>query len=267
MAFDSMVSNAQLFFLLFARVMAMLSIAPLLSSSSVPRIARIALALLAAVMVFPSVAESGYVIPNNGLAYAVLLVGEALIGIIMGFMLSIVYGAFITAGQMFSLQMGFGASQVLDPLAQVEIPLLGQFLNIMAMLVFVFTEGFQRVFLTGVLYSFQSVRAVDLVLMRHDIISTMLRGLTGLFGNALIISFPILGTLFLVQVVMGLLAKAAPQMNLLMMGFPISIGVAFLILMVSIPFLVETFDRLIGAGFDTLIRFVDGAQSVRGAVP
>jgi len=267
MTFDGIVADAQLFFLLFARVIAMLSIAPLLSSSSVPRIARIALALLAATMAFPMVAASGYIIPDSGLAYAFLVIGEALIGIIMGFMLALVYGAFITAGQMFSLQMGFGASQVLDPLAQIEIPLMGQFMNIMAMFVFVFTEGFQRVFLAGVYYSFQSVRAIDLVLMRNDIIETMLRGLTGLFGNALIIAFPILGTLFLVQVVMGLLAKAAPQMNLLMMGFPISIGVAFLILMVSIPFLVETFDRLIGAGFETLMRLIEGAQSVRGAVP
>ena len=270
MTFGSIVTNAQLFFLLFARIIAMLSIAPLLSSTSIPRIARMALALLAAVMAFPMVASSGYAIPDTGLAYALLVIGEALIGIIMGFMLAIVYGAFLTAGQMFSLQMGFGASQVLDPLAQVEIPLLGQFLNIMAMLVFVFTEGFQRVFLAGVYYSFQSVRAVDLVLMREDLIGTMLRGLTGLFGNALIIAFPILGTLFLVQVVMGLLAKAAPQMNLLMMGFPISIGVAFLILMVCIPFLVETFDRLIGAGFETLMRFIQGAQAAhaaQGAVP
>jgi flagellar biosynthetic protein FliR len=259
---NNIVQNAQLFFLLFARVVAMVFVAPLLSSSSVPRIARIALALLSAVMAFPMVQSAGYAIPDTGLAYGFLVIGEALIGIIMGFMLVVVHGAFLTAGQLFSLQMGFGASQVLDPLAQIEIPLLGQFLNIMAMFVFVFTAGFQRLFLTGVFYSFQSIRAVDLIVLRTDIVSTMLRGLSGLFGNALIIAFPILGTLFLVQVVMGLLAKAAPQMNLLMMGFPISIAVAFVILMVCIPFLVETFDRLIGAGFETLMQLFRGAREV-----
>jgi flagellar biosynthetic protein FliR len=264
MDLTTVAANAQLFFLLFARVLAMLHFAPLLSSTSIPRIARVALALLASFLAFPMVLQSGYPIPESGLAYVFLLIGEAMIGIIMAFMLTVVYGAFQTAGQMFSLQMGFGASQVFDPLAQIEIPLLGQFLNIMAMFVFVFTAGFQRVFLTGVYYSFQSVRAIDLVLMRGDILSTMLRGLSGLFGNALIIAFPILGTLFLVQVVMGLLAKAAPQMNLLMMGFPVSIGVAFLILMISIPFMVETFDRLIGAGFETLLALFRGAREVGG---
>ena len=259
---NGLVGNAQLFFLLFVRVFAMLQFAPLLSSGSIPSLAKVALSLLAASLVFPMVEESGYLISDTGLAYAFLAVGEAMIGIIMGFMLALVYAAFQTAGQMFSLQMGFGASQVFDPLAQIEIPLLGQFLNLVAMFVFVFTAGFQKIFLTGVYYSFQAVRASDLVLLREDILLTMLRGLSALFENALIISFPILGTLFLVQVVMGLLAKAAPQMNLLMLGFPLSIGVAFIIMLVTIPFLMEAFDRLIGVGFEQLMEFFRGAAEV-----
>jgi flagellar biosynthesis protein FliR len=259
MVLDGIATDAQLYFLLFARVFAMLQFAPLLSSGSIPSLAKVALALMAAALVYPMVHDSGYPIPPNGLEYAMLATGEALIGIIMGFMLTIVYAAFQTAGQMFSLQMGFGASQVFDPLAQVEIPIMGQFLNIIAMFVFVFTAGFQRIFLTGVYYSFKSVRAIDLVLLREDILSSMLQGLSSLFENALIISFPILGTLFLVQIVMGLLAKAAPQMNLLMLGFPLSIGVAYVILLVTVPFLMEAFDRLIGVGFDWLFEFFRGA--------
>jgi len=67
------------------------------------------------------------------MAYALLLVGEAMIGLVMGFFLSIVYSAFTTAGQFFSLQIGFGASETYDPLAEVELPLMGQFLNLIAM--------------------------------------------------------------------------------------------------------------------------------------
>ena len=262
MMFDGLVADAQLFFLLFARVFAMIVIAPLLSSSAIPRLVRVALALLCAALVFPMMHSSGYPMPQTGLAYAMLVIGEAMIGIITGFMLTLVYAAFQTAGQMFSIQMGFGASQVFDPLAQIQIPLLGQFLNLIAMFVFVFTKGFQRIFLTGVYYSFLSMRAADLVFLREDIISTILRGLTGLFQNALVIAFPILGTLFLVQVVMGLLAKAAPQMNLLMMGFPISIGVAFLIMLVTIPYLMEAFDRLLTSGFDQLLIMFRGAREI-----
>lgn len=259
---DVIARNAQLFFLLFVRVIALLQFAPLLNSGSIPRLAKVALALLSAFLVFPMVQASGYPIPDSGLQYAFLALGEAMIGIITGFMLALVYAAFQTAGQMFSLQMGFGASQVFDPLAQIEIPLLGQFLNIVAMFVFVFTAGFQKIFLTGVYHSFESMRAIDLVLLRDDIITTLLQGLSSLFQNALVISFPILGTLFLVQVVMGLLAKAAPQMNLLMLGFPLSIGVAFIILMLIVPFLMQAFDRLIDLGFEQLLLLFRGAAEV-----
>ncbi len=263
MQFDGAVMSVQLFFLLFVRVFAMQQFAPLLSSGSIPGVAKIALALLSASLVLPMVQASGYAIPESGIEYALLAVGEALIGIIMGFMLAIVYAAFQTAGQFFSLQMGFGASQVFDPLAQIEIPLLGQFLNIVAMLVFVFTAGFQKIFLSGVYLSFRSVRAIDLVLLREDILVAMLRSLSGLFESALLVSFPILGTLLLVQVVMGLLAKAAPQMNLLMLGFPISITVSFVMLLISIPFLMASFDRIIDIGFQQLIDFFRGAAEVR----
>ncbi|MFW5683721.1 MAG: flagellar biosynthetic protein FliR [Spirochaetota bacterium] len=262
MTLDGLVANAQLYFLLFVRIIAMLQFAPLLSSGSIPGLVKVALSLLAASLVFPMVESSGYPIPDNGVFYAFLAFGEAMIGVIMGFMLAIVYAAFQTAGQMFSLQMGFGASQVFDPLAQIEIPLLGQFLNVVAMFVFVVTSGFQKIFLTGVYYSFQTLRAADLVALREDIVISMMQGLSGLFQDALIISFPILGTLFLVQVVMGLLAKAAPQMNLLMLGFPLSIGVAFVLMLVSIPFLMEAFDRLINVGFERLLEFFRGAAEV-----
>ena len=79
--------------------------------------------------------------------------------------------------------------------------------------------------------------------------------------QALTISFPILGTLVLVYVTMGLLAKAAPQMNLLLMGFPIAIGTAFIILILLMPLLVGTFSRLIDGGFDTLATIIQGIRT------
>ena len=232
----------------------MIQIAPLFSSGALPQVAKVGIALFVGIVVFPGVLQAGYVIPTNVVHYALLLVGEALIGIITGFFLVLIYSAFQIAGQFFSLQMGFGASQVFDPLAQIEIPLMGQFLNIVAMYVFVVIGGFQKFMLQGVYASFQAVRAVDLVTGGNRVFQMMFGALGQLFEAALNISFPILGTLFLVSISMGLLAKAAPQMNLLMMGFPIAIGVAFLVIFVTTPFLMEAFSRLIELSFDGLLK-------------
>jgi flagellar biosynthetic protein FliR len=238
--------------------MAMVHVAPLLSSSAIPEVAKIGLALFASLAVYPWVYAMGFEIPPNIIDYFLLVIGELLIGIIIGFFLAIIYVAFQVAGRFFSLQMGFGASSVFDPLAQIEVPLMGQLLNIIGMFAFITIGGFQKIFLTGVYKSFKSIRAVDLVAGKTYLLKLFMGSLGRLFESALTIAFPILGTLFIVSVCMGLLAKAAPQMNLLMLGFPIAIGVAFLILFFSIPFLVEACARLIDLSFKQLIGIFQG---------
>ncbi len=262
MFFDTIAENAQLFLLILVRVVALIMIAPLVSSQGIPFIAKIGLALFATIAVFPMVAESGYPIPDTGLQHAALLVGEVMVGIILGFILVIIYSVFLIAGQLFSLQMGFGASQVFDPLAQVEIPLMGQFLNVIAMFLFVLIGGFQRIFLIGVYRSFQTVRVLDFIQQRDYIFRLFIGSIGKLFEQALIISLPILGTLFLVSISMGLLAKAAPQMNLLMMGFPVAIGVAFLIIFVALPFIMEAFAKVIDAGFYQVMELLSRTRGI-----
>ena len=260
MGFDQLIQYAQIFLLILVRVYAILRISPLLSSATTPGIARVGLSFFTAVAVLPGVLETGYPIPDDGLSYALLLAGEAMVGIITGFTLVITYASFQLAGQFFSLQMGFGASQVYDPLAQIQIPVMGQFLNLIAMFTFVSVSGFQRIFLFGVERSITTVRAVDFVLGREFILRTLFSGLGRIFEQSLIIAFPILGTLFLVSVTMGLLAKAAPQMNLLMLGFPIAISVAFVVILLIAPLLANTFSKIIDGGFETILKIFAAAR-------
>ncbi len=251
-------ADFNLFILVAVRVLAMIEVAPLLSSGGIPQVAKLGLAGFAAAVVFPSVKAAGYPIPADGAAYALLVVGEAMIGLIMGFFLSLVYAAFITAGQFFSQEIGFGAIESFDPLAEIEIPLMGQFLNLIAMFVFLMTEGFQKLFLIGVKGSFQAMRAWDLVTRREDIVQLMLKSLSALFQQSLVIALPVMGTLFVLSVALGLLSKAAPQMNLLTEGFPISLTVTFLLMIATLPFMMEAFSRLISSSFDDLGLLVGG---------
>ncbi len=264
MIVERIAQNAPLFFLLFVRTYVFLRVAPMTSSTSIPGIARVAIAFLAAFAVFPSVAARGYPVPSTTLLFVLIAVGEALIGIITALFLTLMFSVFQLGGQFFSLQMGFGASQVFDPLAQVQIPLMGQFLNIIAMMIFVLSSGFQKMFLYGVEGSFAAMRAGDIAGAHADLFSLVVSGLGGLFENALILAFPILGTLFLLQVTMGLFGKAAPQMNLLMLGFPAAIGVAFMVLFLALPFLVQSFEAIIDSSFVTIATFFGDMLPVGG---
>jgi flagellar biosynthetic protein FliR len=260
---ESLVTNIRLFLLVFFRIIAMVELAPLVSSSSIPQLAKIGMSFFIAAAVFPSVLASHYQVPTDALNYGLLVLGEVGIGLLIGFLLNLIFAAFQLAGQFFSLQMGFSASEVFDPLSQVEIPLMGEFLNLIAMLVFLTTAGMSRFLLVGVQRSFAYLRAIDLVTHREGIISLLINGLGGLFQSALTISFPILGTLLLVSVAMGLLARAAPQMDILTMGFPVSIGVSFILLFATMPFLMTAMERIIDGSFQSLSGFITTAGALR----
>jgi flagellar biosynthetic protein FliR len=246
------VTAAPAFFLIAVRAFAMIQTAPLLNSESIPQVAKVALAGFAAYASFSAALISDWVIAPFGLGFVFLVIGEALIGIIIGFYLTIIFAAFVSAGQFFSLQMGFAASQAFDPLSQVENPLIGQYLNIVAMLIFVTIDGFRELFLGGFWRSLQTINVMSLITGREYIVSMMLSGLSRLFLDAIIISMPILGTLFLVSLSTGLISKAAPQINILSEGFPIAIIIAWLVIFTSLPFMTELFSRIIGSGFETL---------------
>jgi flagellar biosynthetic protein FliR len=249
---EALVGNFQVFLLIFFRTVALMETAPLFSSSAVPQSVKIGLSLFTSAAVFPWVLAGGYPIPSSPVEYFLLILGEAMLGLILGFMLQMVFSAFQTAGHFFSLQMGFGASEVFDPLAQVEVPLMGEFLNLVALLVFVVISGAGKFLLLGVARSFESIRAVDLALNKDGLTQVLVQGFSGMFLTALTISFPILGTLILVSITMGLLAKASPQMDVLTMGFPLSIGVAFILIFSALPFLMSAMERIIDSGFGAL---------------
>ena len=258
------------FLLIAARAFAMIQVAPLFNSEAIPQVVKLSLAGLAAFAVIPTAeifmaanSPAGLVTLPGGemtdlryepfsLRFGLLVVGEAIIGIIIGFYLTIIFATFSTAGQFFSLQMGFGASETFDPIGQIENPLIGQYFNIVSMLIFLTIGGFHKLFLGGFWRSVQTINIISLVDGRESIVSMLTFGLSQLFLDAIIISMPILGTLFLTSLTTGLISKAAPQINILSEGFPISITVAFIILFASLPFLIEAFSRVIDSGFRTI---------------
>lgn len=251
---NQIISNAPVFLLLFGRVFALLMTLPLFSMRSVSGVAKVALAGYMAFFSLGNIdlTQYSYMVSADGVAslhFVLLLVGEVLIGIIMGLYVSIIFAAFSSAGQFIGFQMGLSIASSYDVSSQVENPLMGQFFNLVAMLVFLQTKWFQELFLNGLTSSFKAISAVDFALYQESFVKFLLRGLTNLFADAMIIAMPIMGSLFLITICTGLLGKAAPQMNLLSEGFPVMIIVGYIIIIFFIPNLVDFFVRSFKSGF------------------
>lgn len=257
---DEILSQAPVFLLIFARIFAMLLVLPMFSMRSASRVAKVALAGYMAFFIFGTCDLSYYLpyIAQDGsfsMEYFLILIGEVLIGIILGFFITMIFSAFSTAGQFLAFQMGFSAASSYDSLSQVENPLMGQFFNLIAMLVFMQTHWFQKLFLQGLVTSFSSLNAISIVQATESIVKFVISGLSSLFVDALVISLPVMGSLFLISICTGLLTKAAPQMNLLSEGFPIMIMLAFVIIAFILPDMIDFFVRSFEKGFADLFDF------------
>ena len=257
---DSILDKAPVFLLIFARCFTMILTLPMFSMKSASRVAKVALAGYMAFFAFGTVDLSIYApfIVEDGafsMEYFLLIIGEALIGVFLVFFISMFFAAFSAAGQFLAFQMGFSAASSYDSLSQVENPLMGQFFNLIAMLVFMQTQWFQKLFMNGLITSFSSLNAMSIVNATESIVKFVLSGLTSLFADALVISLPVMGSLFLITICTGLLTKAAPQMNLLSEGFPIMIMLAFAIIAFVLPDIIDFFVRSFEKGFADLFGF------------
>ncbi|HOO71881.1 MAG TPA: flagellar biosynthetic protein FliR [Spirochaetota bacterium] len=233
------VNYFQLFLLIMVRINAMIVIAPLYSSDVIPYRLKAIFTFFVSLILFPLVAAKGFSIPGNMGEYALLIFGNAAIGLYLGFLVSVIFAAFQLSGQYFAVQIGFGINEVLDPLGQISVPLVGQFKNLMGLLVFLAING-HHMMLAAISRSFE---LAPLISFHREAAGGLLKYLaytfSGMFVVALKISLPVVGTVFLVTVTLGVLAKAAPQMNIMMLGFPFKIVVSFIVLLLSAPLVIR----------------------------
>ncbi|MCL2025967.1 MAG: flagellar type III secretion system protein FliR [Leptospirales bacterium] len=254
------VYNFQVFLLILVRMNSMFMVAPFFSSEIIPFRLKALLSFFIALIIFPVVTAQGYsiAISDNTGVYYLMILREICIGLYIGFLVSVVFAAFQLAGQFFAVQIGFGINEVLDPLSQISVPLIGQMKNLIALLVLLAMNGHH--FMIGAVYrSYELVPLIDMERAADGkLLEYMLYAFSGMFVVAMKIALPVVGAIFLVSVSLGLLAKAAPQMNIMMMGFPFKIMVAFGILLISSPLIIRVMWVSLERTFSFISKVIQG---------
>jgi len=236
------------------RIHSMFMSAPLFSSDLAPFRLKTLLAFFISLIVFPILSKNPVKIPGDMGSYGLMILSEVVIGLLIGFLASVIFSAFQLAGQYFSVQIGFGFSEVVDPLAQVSVPIIGQLKNLVGMLVFLYIDG-HHFLIRAVVRSFElapSFNMTESSLLWH--LKYISYSFSGMFLIALKIAMPIVATVFLLSVAEGILAKAAPQMNIMMLGFPIKIVVAFVLIAAIAPVTLRIMHISLERTFDFISR-------------
>jgi len=223
------------FLLILFRISAFLLSAPIFGSAYVPARTKIGLSLLLSVILLPIVEKANFSPPNEFFTYGIVIFREIMAGVIIGYSARLVFVGIDFAGQVIGLQMGFGIVNIIDPKYDIQISIIAQFQGLVAILIFLGINGhhwllralaksFETIPLSGFAYSEDA--AAILSKMSGDI-----------FVVAFKIGAPVIVTLFLTNVTLGVLAKAIPQMNIFMMSFPLTITVGLLSLAASLQIL------------------------------
>ncbi len=217
----------------FARASGMIMTAPIFQSRNIPPQIKVVLAFGLALVVAPFIA--GVIDLNRftfGMAVFTLL-QEILTGLIMGFMISLTLYAIQIAGYYFDVQMGFGMINILDPTTGTQMPLMGQINYIMATLIFLAINGHHTV-ISSFIQSYQVIKP-GMFLIRKEAVGVFVMAFSNMFYFGFKIGIPIIGTIFLADVAMGIIAKLIPQINVFVMGYPVKIVLGLTMFIFFIP--------------------------------
>jgi len=221
------VATVQQMLVCLARVAAIITSMPVFGTNMVPMRAKIALAIMLTILVFPVVDINLSGVAFTTLAMGILMANEVILGAMIGFVARLIFTAVEFGGTVVGYQMGFAAANVYDPQNQRQISLMSQFQNVFAILVFLAIDG-HHIFLRTLVASYDLVPPGFL-----DLSGPAVPYIVELMSSMLILavrfSAPVLAVLLLSGLILGIMSRVFPQLNVFLLSFPINIGLAFII--------------------------------------
>lgn len=234
------------FFWPFIRISAMMMAAPVFGARLMPVRIRILMAFAFSLVAIPLLPQVPAVDP---ISYQGMMIAaqQVLIGLAMGFMIQLVFQALVIAGESIANGMGLGFARMVDPANGVQVPVVSQFLIVMATLLFVILNG--------------HLLLIDLVVQSFRILPIDPQGLSAngawyvaswggqMFAGGLLVALPAVTAMLVVNISMGVITRAAPQLNIFAVGFPLMILLGFIFLAATTPSILSNFTNLLMDSF------------------
>lgn len=234
------------------RVGAMVALAPIFGTRTVPARIKLILSFAIVITVAPVIETPKDIQPFSFEGFE-LIAKEMIIGAMIGFAVALIFNALITGGQLIAQMMGLGFASMMDPQNGVSVPVIGQFYTIMATLLFLALNG-HLLLIEMVATSFHTL-PVGAELSRGLLLDFALWG-KWVFIGALMISLPAILALLIVNIAFGVMTRASPQLNIFAVGFPITIAIGFVVMIMTLSYFSSKFMELLDELFAFLQRIV-----------
>ena len=215
------------YFLTLFRLSVVLFLLPFFGGQTIPRMVKAALVLVLSLALWPQLSFPASMMPT-GWNIVIMFIGELLLGLILGMLVNFLFAAVQLGGQIIGFQMGFAMVNVVDPITGTSNAVSAHFLYMCTMLTFLVLNG-HLYLLKAVGMTFDYIPPGTL-LLQPKLANDIFHFSNLMFTLAIKIAAPVMAALFLVDLSLALISRAAPQMHVLILGFPIKITVGFFFL-------------------------------------
>lgn len=246
-------NQAASFFLPLIRIGAMFAAVPLFSLQTVPPRVRLVLAAAMTFVVmpllpaFPSVDMLSY----EGMTVAVQ---QVIIGLVTGFIVQMVFSAILFAGQSIALSMGLGFASMVDPQNGQQVPVISQLYIITGTLIFLGLDG-HLLLIKMLLDSFASLPIGIEGLAKSDI-WTIIAWSSRMFAGGVLLAMPLVISLLLVNIGFGVATRAAPQLNIFSVGFPVTLMLGLALIWLTFPKILDQFSGVLTDAYELIQKLL-----------
>ena len=232
----------------FARILALIASAPVIGNPSLPASVKIGLGVFITLLVAPLVPAPADISPASA-AGLLILAQQVLIGLALGFAMQVVFWAAELAGEFIGLQMGLGFATLYDASVPGFIPVVAQYLSVVLSLAFLAIDG-HLLLLSALVQSFHALPLAPLAAASG--LSALVQWGGSIFAYGLALALPLLAALLITNLALAVLTRAAPQLNIFVVGFPLTILVGIFGLALLLPYLAPMLER----------QFIDGLAAL-----
>ncbi|EPR42443.1 flagellar biosynthetic protein FliR [Desulfovibrio sp. X2] len=247
------------FLLTFMRVSLVVFLLPFFGGQSIPVTVKAALCMALTLALWPQLSFPGQAMPADIWAIMLMLVGELVLGMLLGLVVQFMFAAIQMGGAIIGFQMGFTMVTAVDPMSGQQEPVTSHFLYMVSLMTFLTLDG-HLYLLSGLAQSFQLIPPGGLIMSGR--LGYRVVDLAGsIFVMGIKVAAPVMVAMLLIDVSLALISRVAPQMNLLSFGFPVKIGVGFLFLGFTFTYLsryVGEFIAGINTSMDVILRMAAG---------
>jgi len=245
---EVIINKYELFLIVFVRCSGIFLVSPFFSSQNIPNRFKVGLTFFLSIILTSTLQIS---VSDLEIPMIVLIFKELLVGSIIGFISYIFFSSFYVMGQIVDMNIGFGMINVVDPQNRIQVPLMGNFYYILAFLLLLTIDGHHTI-INSIVDSYEFI-PIGAFKITENIAYFIINLISKMFILGFRLSMPVFFTIFLLDILLGILVRTIPQMNIFVVGLPLKIFIGIIAILISIP----VFNGIVSNSFKELIEDIN----------